>query len=675
MVIIGLLLVSIRANTLLANYPIVPDLTIESMQQEGMMSKPFQLKIVDANVLDSKVWLPLPENISFIASQNEHGSVTYDATNHQLVIDWNNQEEENRYVTIELRASEAGSYEFQANVMREEESVASQPVAINIIEDAYEEEVEVPVENEQPEVVEEEHQKEPSAETQQKIENIEQPIIENEAAETRVGETDDPRIGLPIKDIFPDPMFAKQVARTLEKEITDPLTREDVETTTMIEVVRFEVTSIEGIDVFKNLENLYAAFNKIEAIPESIENLTELKLIDFYQNKIETIPESIGNLTKLEYLDLGSNFKIGSLPESIWSLTELKLLNISGMAITSISEDLGKLTKLDSLMFLGCPLTSLPKSIGKLNLTGKTLEESGQGTQRNTGNLAVDLTYLPSDAINQLNLAFPYLKFMSVVEEVVPGMKVQYLKLSLSRKDISVTIDEDSKWQELTQSKTLMGFLNTKDQFSTQDYLLDGYTNDQGEAIDIEDYVKNGQIIKSGVIHGKVRAAGSGVFPNNSDNALTDDSIKIELIKREVTLASAPSTISFGDSLTIGTENKTYPLKSFDAPLTIVDNRINKSPWTVSAKMTKELTSPNNKVLENSLHYRLNGEDNILNKTELNIYTQQNTSDEPFNISDTWLKDDLNGLFLEIKAGQALAEEYTGTIEWKLQDVPSNATE
>lgn len=139
----------------------------------------------------------------------------------------------------------------------------------------------------------------------------------------------------------------------------------------------------------------------------------------------------------------------------------------------------------------------------------------------------------------------------------------------------------------------------------------------------------------------------------------------------DLTFVSAPQNLKFGDELEIVSMDKTYPLQELDKKLTIQDTRVKKSEWQLTAKMTTVLTSTSGKELPQAIHYKLNGVDKTINTASNLIYRQQNTNEDPFNLSDMWHPTD-NGLFLVIKAGEARAEAYTGTIEWSLENVPAN---
>jgi hypothetical protein len=73
---------------------------------------------------------------------------------------------------------------------------------------------------------------------------------------------------------------------------------------------------------FPNLTRLNLRGNALQALPESIGNLTALTMMNLELNKLWRLPDSIGNLTKLEYLNVSFN-RLTTLPLTMSKLTEL----------------------------------------------------------------------------------------------------------------------------------------------------------------------------------------------------------------------------------------------------------------------------------------------------------------------------------------------------------------
>ncbi|MHA1111688.1 MAG: leucine-rich repeat domain-containing protein [Promethearchaeota archaeon] len=104
---------------------------------------------------------------------------------------------------------------------------------------------------------------------------------------------------------------------------------------------------------------------ELESIPDSIGELSELKLLYLNGNKLKALPESIGNLTKLEGLYLESN-KLRKLPKSIGQLSNLQEIYIRSNNLKSLPDEMGNLLNLHRIMLNDNPLTALPHTFHQL---------------------------------------------------------------------------------------------------------------------------------------------------------------------------------------------------------------------------------------------------------------------------------------------------------------------
>ncbi|MDO6662036.1 MucBP domain-containing protein [Bacillus thuringiensis] len=160
----------------------------------------------------------------------------------------------------------------------------------------------------------------------------------------------------------------------------------------------------------------------------------------------------------------------------------------------------------------------------------------------------------------------------------------------------------------------------------------------------------------------------------NIEGEITQETQTIVFIYENGNLefTSAPSSVSFGTDLKISSEEKAYPLQSKEGTLTVQDYRVVGQAWSMTAKLLADMTSEKGHVLQDSLHYYHKGEAYVLQKNiSLPVYETVSTGNELVTISDLWDAKQ-EGLILKVKAGQAYAEEYKGTIQWTLQDVPGN---
>ncbi|HHA4397562.1 TPA: leucine-rich repeat protein [Enterococcus faecium] len=133
---------------------------------------------------------------------------------------------------------------------------------------------------------------------------------------------------------------------------------------------------------------------------------------------------------------------------------------------------------------------------------------------------------------------------------------------------------------------------------------------------------------------------------------------------------TVPDTIDFGSQKLIkGTQY--YKATVQGDPLTVYDERGRGSKWQVTAKLTNELTNTStNKKLENALIYKESSTEKILSSNAAQIIKSYTTSkdSEVTEISDSWTGQ--QGLLLKVEQGKASVGEYTGTIEWTLNDTP-----
>ncbi|EPI33239.1 repeat protein [Enterococcus faecalis VC1B-1] len=133
---------------------------------------------------------------------------------------------------------------------------------------------------------------------------------------------------------------------------------------------------------------------------------------------------------------------------------------------------------------------------------------------------------------------------------------------------------------------------------------------------------------------------------------------------------TVPDTIDFGSQKLIkGTQY--YKATVQGDPLAVYDERGRGSKWQVTAKLTDELTNTStNKKLENALIYKESSNEKILSSNAAQIIKSYTTSkdSEVTKISDSWTGQ--QGLLLKVEQGKASVGEYTGTIEWTLNDTP-----
>jgi internalin A len=148
---------------------------------------------------------------------------------------------------------------------------------------------------------------------------------------------------------------------------------ESISNLTRLKVLNLQYLKLEKLPEFignlTKLKELNLEQSTLKELPESFGKLTKLTSLNLKNTQLKKLPESFGNLTKLTSLDLGYT-KLTELPESFGNLTKLTSLNLMNTKLTELPESFGNLTKLTSLNLVNTNLTELPESLG--NLTGLT---------------------------------------------------------------------------------------------------------------------------------------------------------------------------------------------------------------------------------------------------------------------------------------------------------------
>lgn len=123
----------------------------------------------------------------------------------------------------------------------------------------------------------------------------------------------------------------------------------------------------------KNLKKLFLRGNPINFIPEKIEQLQHLEILDLNSCSIKTLPNTIGNLKRLKQLKLDHNLGL-IIPKSISKLINLESLSlyqITDVKPVDFPQEICNLTGLKKLFIGSNSFKTIPESI--LNL--KNLEE------------------------------------------------------------------------------------------------------------------------------------------------------------------------------------------------------------------------------------------------------------------------------------------------------------
>jgi len=114
-----------------------------------------------------------------------------------------------------------------------------------------------------------------------------------------------------------------------------------------------------------NLTHLILRDNDLNTLPDEIGELSNLRYLDVRNNNLTTLNTVICQLVNLEYLNLRHNL-IMHVPPDIGNLYNLTELNINNNQLDTLPHEIGKLTKLRQLSLSGNNLDSLPDEIVNL---------------------------------------------------------------------------------------------------------------------------------------------------------------------------------------------------------------------------------------------------------------------------------------------------------------------
>ena len=113
-----------------------------------------------------------------------------------------------------------------------------------------------------------------------------------------------------------------------------------------------------------NLKKLSVNSNKLVFLPSSTSHLTALKVLDARLNCLRSLPDDLENLINLEILNVSQNFQyLDTLPYSIGLLLSLVELDVSYNNIKTLPDSIGCLKKLEKLCVEGNPLCSPPLEV------------------------------------------------------------------------------------------------------------------------------------------------------------------------------------------------------------------------------------------------------------------------------------------------------------------------
>ena len=203
----------------------------------------------------------------------------------------------------------------------------------------------------------------------------------------------------------------------------------------------FSSFPVEILDL-TNLQELYIRQSHLKEIPSGIKKLKNLKILDLRYNELKSLPNEFFSLPNLEELYLNNN-QLAELPSGIDGLKQLQILHLHNNAISSLPNNLFDLSNLKTLNLSNNLLNSVPITTAKIsNLKTLNLDNNqllgipvGIGALNKLSVLSIKnnrLVSLPkeifsSDSLRKLSLDNNMLKRIPASIKNVPAL--EYLSL------------------------------------------------------------------------------------------------------------------------------------------------------------------------------------------------------------------------------------------------------
>lgn len=293
----------------------------------------------------------------------------------------------------------------------------------------------------------------------------------------------------------------------------------------------------DTIGNLSSLKYLGVYSSNLTALPNTIGNISTLERLVVYSNKLTELPATIGQLKQLTYIDAQLN-KLTHLPDTIGDASGLEELFVSYNQITSLPDSITQLTSLRNLLIQGNLISHLPASIGSMSALEVLYAENNQLTSlptsiaqlTNISQFRLDKNLLPTGyatTLNTLGLSYNF------DEEV-------QLQLILRSYLQPYTIKSEADFQaiDLFNASEVYNATNGGARTSvtpSQQLTLVNYVDENNQPVNINDYFENGKVIKTGKVYAQVRATGTGLFPNNSDRAITSEKVELNFVETQTT--------------------------------------------------------------------------------------------------------------------------------------------
>jgi len=193
------------------------------------------------------------------------------------------------------------------------------------------------------------------------------------------------------------------------------------------------------ISNFKFLRVLSLSFcRNIEEVPDTVDNLIHLRLLDLSGTKIERLPDTTCSLCNLKVLKLNNCLYLGELPSTLHELTNLRLLELMGTTLRKVPLLLGELKNLQ--LWMGS--FEVGNIVSEFNIQQlEELDLHGELSIKNIENIVNPCDALAADLKNKTHLVGLHLerdlkrniddsiKEREVLENLQPSKHLEKLKI------------------------------------------------------------------------------------------------------------------------------------------------------------------------------------------------------------------------------------------------------
>ena len=708
---------------LLAGDILVQDLKLEM----GSKGNIINATIKDHNIEDSKVVLPIPEGMNYLGSTSTNVGITEDKVNHQLVIDW--VEEQDKIVHFQLEASQIGTYNFSIHTVRDGEPVVSSIQSVTIEEtvsieeekvldgdkieigeqvSTSEDEITSTEQSEQGDnqdtelkidaVGENEEERSPSKELEQiaagkfgtsaweldssgvltigtgefeVTRNLSSPWLEYRTKITQI--------------VFSGPVKANQNSSALFRDLyklREIKNLEFLDTSNVTDMSWMfcntgdqQGSSLEWLDVShfdtSNVTNMADMFNDLSSIKV-------LDVSNFNTSNVSDMHNMFANTKKLEQLDL-SNFDTSkvttmlSMFNNANSIADFDVSNFNTSNVSDMQNMFANMTILEHIDLSGFN-TSKVKTMDSMFANNKKLN-SLDLSSFDTSNVSIMKNMFMATPIHKIILGVNTFLHDNVLLNI-PSSDLPYTG---NWRTVGDGEDDDPKgeWSGTTDE------LYSRSREGVQDIYVWEYLRIKGENVTVhyldthgntiaEDTILSGNIGESyeaeqrdiqGYVLKEIDGEVEGKFSNE------EQEITYIYTTDSLSFFSVPEKLSFNNG---SISNRFQEIKRTDKQWKIIveDTRLIKSNWRVTAKLPKQFEDNLGVPLQSDLLlFRKAGQPDqwITNASEITVFDGNSSEDkELYDVS--WNENE--GPLLQVAPGTVKVGTYTGVMSWNLVDAP-----